>query len=254
MSVAPLFGTLNATVSGTIARNTPKGTRRIVEPFGDGGTLALELKKKRPKEHIVNIVDEDLFKAFDFIKNATSGEIRTLKKYDWISSQETFDAVLGINADAGPEMFYRWYYLKKLGMVMEPDTAPEYDLLSTGHNLGMKLLGIPLMKVGLKKTDLINEDPLSVITSYGSSGTFMILLPSGAEQIEATRQKLTGLSADFFFAGKVKEATEIFDDAESFGQFNVSALSAASIMMAKLSVISNYDSGLPVIDLKELAQ
>jgi hypothetical protein len=226
MSIGPLFGTLNGTVSATIAQNMPKGVTKIVEPFGDGGTFALELKKKRPKEHIVNIVDEKLFNAFDFIKNAPRGDLKALKRFDWVSSGETFDAVSSISADSGPEMFYRWFYLKKFGMVMDPDAPPVYDVLSFGDDIKTKLPGISIMRVGLKGVTLTNEDPMSMFSVAGGNA-FLILLPSGADLAQEVRAKLGGVGGSFFFAAKVKDAAAIAADISTFGQYNVSALSAA---------------------------
>lgn len=244
----PPFGTLNATLAKTILAKAPK-YRRIVEPFGDGGTLALELAKKRPKEHVVNVVDEALFLALDFVQRATSADLSRLKKFDWIGSPETFEAVSAITADSGPEMFYRWFYLKKFGMRMsaDPEAPPTFDLLSTGLDLKMKLIGLPLMRVGLKGVTLLNEDPLAVLSRYGA-GSFLILLPKTPEHVEAVRGRLSGQGGDFFFAAKVADADVLVEDARKYSALKVAGKKVASIMMSTMSVIANYDTGLPAID------
>jgi hypothetical protein len=244
--VKPPFGTLNATLAKTIAANAPK-YRRIVEPFGDGGTFALHLAKRRPKEHVLNLVDPELFAAFVTAQKATSGDLRRLKRMDWVGSQEAFDAVIGITASEGVDALYRFLYLKKFGMAMGPDQPMEFDLLATGRDESDVLMGLPLMRALLKGVTVTNDDPLSVM-SNGGSGTFTILLPKTAEDAEAVRGRLSGLSGEFFFAAKAKDTAEVLDASKTYSQYTVSALKAASIMMATYTVLSNYASELTPID------
>jgi hypothetical protein len=243
--VKPPFGALNATLAKTIAANAPR-YKRIVEPFGDGGTFALHLAKRRPKQHILNVVDPELFAAFTAAQKATSGDMRRLKGMDWVGSQEAFDAAIGITATEGVEALYRFLYLKKFGMQMEPDQPMEFDLLTMGRDESDVLMGLPLMRALLKGVTILNDNPLAVMSSNG--GAFMILLPKTPEDADAVRGRLSGLGAEFFFAAKAKDATEVIDTAKSYSQYTVSALKAASIMMATYAVLSNYDSNLTPID------
>jgi hypothetical protein len=243
--VKPPFGTLNATLAKTIAANAPRYTR-IVEPFGDGGTFALHLAKRRPRQHVLNVVDPELFAAFTAAQKATSGDLRRLKQMDWIGSQEAFDAAASITATEGVEALYRFLYLKKFGMVMGPDQPMEFDPLAVNRDESDVLMALPLMRSLLKGVTILNDDPLSVMSSNG--GSFMILLPKTPEDADAVRGRLGGLGGEFFFAAKAKDATEVLDAAKTYSQYTVSSLKAASIMMNTFTVVSNYDSKLTPID------
>jgi site-specific DNA-adenine methylase len=239
------FGALNNTIAKTIALNSPKYTK-IVEPFGDGGSFALYIAKKPAKEHIVNVVDEILFNAFVFAKSYTSSQFSQLKKMDWIGSQETFDQVMSINDVEGINAFYKFLYLKKFGMKMGEEEMT-FDVFSTGKDMRSILYGLPMMKALLKKVTFQNDDPMNLI----SSGSFLILVPPN-DQIENVKSKISGLSGDFFFAGKEKDDEAVIQEAESYPNLFVSKLSVASIMMNKYSVITNYESKLPAIDPDEM--
>lgn len=244
------FGTLNTKISKTIISNMPKKYRKLVEPFGDGGTLALELKKKKPKEHLVNIENEDLFFALSFVQNISGSDKSKLKKFDWVGSPETFDQVMAINAEAGPERFYKFLYVKKFGMSMEPEEPPVFDILSNGKDISHLLYALPLMKIGLKKVTITNEDPLNIISSNSSGDSFLVLLPKSPDHIGAVESRLNSLSGNFFFAAKRKDVDAIIEDAKKYKNLSVAPLSVASIMMAKMSVISNYENELKPIDLE----
>lgn len=248
----PLFGTLNASVAKMIATNAPKKYSRLVEPFGDGGTIAFETRLKKPKQHILNVFDEELFFAFDFIKNISSSDKAKLKKYDWVASQDTFDKVISINAEAGPERFYKFMYLKKFGMQMDKEQPPVFDVFSTGKDEKMVVFAIPIMKVALKKATITNEDPFSVLSSYGSSGDFMIILPKSKEDGEKAESNLSGISGNFIFAAKRLDTGMIIEDARKYSDLNVSMLVAPSIMMGKMSTMTNYDSKLAKIIPEEM--
>jgi hypothetical protein len=245
--VKPPFGALNATLAKTIAANAPR-YRRIVEPFGDGGTFGLHIAKRRPRQHVLNVVDPELFAAFTATQRATSADLRRLKRLDWVGSQKAFDAVMSITATEGVEALHRFLYLKKFGMAMGPDQPMEFDLLAVGRDASDVLTGLPLMRALLKGVTITNDDPLSVMSSNSKSGTFMILLPKTPEDADAVRGRLSGLGGEFFFAAKVKDTAEVIDASKKYNQFNVSALKAASIMMATYAVVSNYDSELSPID------
>jgi hypothetical protein len=235
------FGTMKNTIAKTIALNSPKYTK-IVEPFGDSGTFALYVAKKPAKEHVVNVVDEILFNAFSFAKSYTSSQFSQLKKMDWIGSQETFDQVLAINDIEGINAFYKFLYLKKFGMKMG-EGEMTFDIFSTGKDVKSILYGLPMMKALLKKVTFLNEDPMGLI----SSGPFLILVPPN-DQVDSVKSKISGLSSDFFFAIKEKDDEAIIQEAENYSNLFVSKLSVASIMMNKYSVITNYESKIPVID------
>jgi len=246
MAVKPLFGTLNATLSKTLAQNAPK-YRRIVEPFGDGGTWALELKKRRPKEHTVNIVDPDLFAALTFVQNPSGADKARLKSFDWVSSQETFDKVMAITVTEGVEHFYKFFYVKKFGMRMSPEQPPTYDLLSQGKDIKPLLFGLPLMKVGLKRVTILNDDPISVMNSGGGSDTFLILLPKEESHVNSARQRLKSNSASVFFAVKVADGDEAFVWAKAFPE-QTSAITVPSIMLNKMAVVTTYPNKLVPLD------
>lgn len=246
MPLKPLFGTLNATLSKTLVTNAPK-YRRIVEPFGDSGTWALELKKRRPREHTLNIVDIDLFAAMSFVQNPSVADKSRIKSFDWISSQETFDKVAAITATEGPEQFYKFFYTKKFGMRMGPEELPTYDMLSQGKDIRPLLFALPLMKVGLRNVTLLNDDPLSVLGSAGGSDTFLILLPKEESDVTAVKGRLKGLGANVFFAVKVPDADEAFVWAKAFPD-QTSAITVPSIMLNKMAVVTNYPNKLVPLD------
>ena len=237
MAVKVPFGALNATIAKTILGNAPAYTR-IIEPFGDGGTLALILKKRRPSSHLVNIENPELFAAISFAQGATSSDRNRLKSFDWIGSQETFDKVSGITAVDGIDAFYKFWYVKKLGTRdIDPEAPKIFDMLKSGHDSFPPLFGLPLMSVGLRGVELVNVDPLSV----NVQGGFAVLLPGKPEHIEAMRGRLASLSGDFFYGAKVKDTTQLIEMASNLKNLNVSPLAVASIMMASYSIVTNGD-------------
>jgi len=127
------FGELG--IAKTIAMNAPKYTR-IVEPFADMGTVALYPGMKKPKEHIVNIEDETIFQIMLFMQGYSAADKKALKSFDWVASQETFDAALAISATEGAEHFYRFFYLKKFGVkAKDPEQPPTFDALRLGDEM-----------------------------------------------------------------------------------------------------------------------
>ena len=112
-------------ISKKITENAPKYTS-IVEPFADGGSFAFYLAKKPPKSHLVNVEDETLFALWTFLKEHSSAEKSRLKGYDWVSSPEGFDAAAAITTVDGPDLYYRYMYLKKFG-AKSADGTPVYD-------------------------------------------------------------------------------------------------------------------------------
>lgn len=235
-------------IGKTVAMNSPKYTR-IVEPFGDGGTFALYLAKKPPKTHLVNLEDETLFALYTFAKEHTAVDKRTLKGYDWVSSPETFDKVAAIAATDGPELYYRFFYLKKFAAKSkDPEAPPAYDWLKLGHDMGSIIYGLPVEKVGLKKVELVLGDPLVAMAGASGADTFVILAPKTPEQVDAVESRLP-LSSPFFYAKKVKDTQVLFDDATTVGdRMVVSHMAASSIMMATMELRTNYDTKLPIVD------
>lgn len=251
MAVTIPFGTLNTTTAKLITRNAPKGVDRWVEPFGDNGTVALYLEKKKPKAHLLNIEDEILFSMFTFVQSASSSQLKQLKGFDWIGSPETFDSVLAISATEGPEAFYRFLYLKHFTMRVlgaDPEATPLFDFSKFGEDASGKLLGLPLMRVGLKKVTIVNGEPSSVM---GESG-FLILLPSGAEQVETVKTGLSGISSPHMFIAKGEFPVAV-EDARQMPNKNVTTFAAATIMMATMEVVWNYDSKLEPLPEEVLA-
>lgn len=247
----PTFGTLNATLAKIIIANAPKYTK-ITEPFGDGGSLALEMAKRKPKTHTVNIADEMRYSAFLTVQRLSGSDKKQLKGFDWVASQETFDSVLAITATEGPQLLYRFLYLKKFGMKMDPDpeAPPGYDILSTGRDASGVLMGLPMMKVALKGVTITNDDPMRHVAAGG--GAFLILLPKMPEHVEAVQAKLGSLGGEFFFAAKVADGLAVVETAKKFSQFNVMGQKAASIMMGTMAIITNYESKLEPIDADEM--
>ena len=238
------FGELG--ISKKVAENSPK-YRRIVEPFGDSGTFALFLAKKPAKTHLLNIVDETRFALLTFMKEHTAADKRTLKSRDWVSSPEAFDAAAATAATDGPDLYYRYMYLKKFAAKSkDPEAPPAYDWLTFGHDMGSIVYGLPLAKVGLKKVEIVLGDPFTVMGSASGSDTFVILVPKTPEDVTAVEAKLP-LSSPFFFAKKVADNQVLFDDAAATGDV-VSHMAASSIMMATFEVRTNYDTKLPIVD------
>lgn len=246
-----LFGTLNTTMAKTIARNSPKYDK-IIEPYGDGGTFALYLQKKKPKTHILNIVDEILFNAFLFIQNISGSEKSQLKKLDWIGTKETFDKVIKINATSGVQFFYNFLYVRNFGTRVKEDETSIFDISKINKDISNKLFDIPSMKVALKGVTILNDDPTKHINSGGQ--TFLILLPKSPEDNETTRSKLNGISGNFYYGGKVADFNLIVEDAESFNNLIVSPLSVASFMVGDFSIITSYESKLEPIDIELIEQ
>ncbi len=235
------FGDLS--MAKTVAMNAPKPIRRIVEPFADRGTIAMFPGMKKPKDHLVNIEDEILFEIYLFIQTLSAGDKKRLKSFDWIGSPETFDAALAITATEGPELYYRFNYVKQFGKrSLDPEALPTFDFLRFGQDMSAILFTLPMTKFGLKKVTLLNEDPLAVMAGAGGGAdTFMILAPGTPEQVEAVEAKLP-VSASYFFAKKSKSLDELFESAASAGdKVVVSTFASSSIMMATMEVQTNYE-------------
>jgi hypothetical protein len=245
MALKPLYGAMNNTIAKTIASNAPK-YKKIVEPFGDGGTFALFTAKRPPKEHIVNITDETLFNAMLFAKSYTASDMSELKRKNWVSSQETFDMVSMITDTEGPDFIYRFLYMKKFGMKMLGAEEITWDAMSVGKDFKNNIYAFPLMKSMLKRVTFTSDDPMGLMAGDG----FTILVPPN-DQIDAVKTKLKGLSGDFFFAGKAASADSVIQDAQSLDGLNVAGIKVASIMMASYSIVTNYESRLEPIKADE---
>jgi len=247
------FGELS--IAKQIALNAPK-YKKIVEPFGDYGTIALYPGKKKPKEHIVNIEDETIFAVMSLMQSMTSTDKKRLKQYDWIASPETFEAVLAINATEGTDLFYRFFYLKKFGVrSKDPEQPPTFDYLKIGHDMKSMLYTLPVARIGLKNVTLTNEEPISVVNGVSGPDTFVILTPKKPEHAEAIESKLASMSAQFFYAKKSMSNDDLFlsVDQNSNDKMIVSTFAASSIMMAQMEIRTNYESGLaPLLPIDEL--
>jgi len=240
-------------IAKDIIEKAPK-YKRIVEPFGDGGTLALYSEKKKPKEHIVNIEDEILFNLMLFIQGLSSADKKRLKSFDWVSSPETFDSVLAINAVDGPDLFYRFFYLKHFGVkAKDPEQPPTYDWLTLGESAKKILDDLKSQRMGLKKVTLLNEDPIGVMSKGGGSDTFLVLLPKKPEHIDAVEARLNGMGGNFFYAKKSKSNDILFEDVAKNPNMFVSTLTASTIMAGTMEVRTNYESKqIQPIDLQAM--
>lgn len=238
----PTFGTLNSTIAKIIAENTPSHSK-LVEPFGDGGTIALYLKRKKSPEHLVNIMDEELFNAMVFAQGMSGGDRSRLKGLDWIGSQETFDKVAAISATEGGDFFYRYLYLKHFGLRQKDKEAPPaFDIMEIGVDKKKILYGLPLMKVGLKGVTITNEESIPVMNA--NMGAFLVLLPKKPEDVEAVRSKLVSISGQFFFTAKVTDTGEVIELAKQLTNLNVTIFASAGIMMSNMSTVWNYEGRL----------
>lgn len=233
-------------ISKDIALNSPKYTK-IIEPFGDSGTFMEYLAKKKPKEHIVNFENEDRFNEMLFVKDITGADKRNLKARDWVGSQEAFDKAVSITATEGIDFYYKRNYLQHFAIRQTgPEAEPVFDLLETGEDVKLKVLGnIPVLKGLLKNVTLLNEDPVSVMNQ---SGDFYILAPRTPEQIEAVDGKLATIGGDFFYLKKSKDNEELAETVKETKE-KVSVLTGATIMVNTFQIITNYDNKLP--DIKE---
>ncbi len=233
-----------------IADNSPKKYMRIVEPFGDGGTYALYLAKKKPKEHILNIQDPVKFAMMTFLKNQTNEDKRKLKGFDWSATSETFDKVMKITATEGAEFYYKKMFEMSFGNMQKDKTQMmTFDYLQNGQNIKTIIYELPLQKLGLKNVQISNEaDPISIIKKYDAPGTFMILLPFSPEHIQAV-EALLPLQSSFFFTKKVMDINMLYDFArENKKDMKVSYMASTSIMIADMEVLTNYQTSLQIVE------
>lgn len=246
------MGFMSIGISKKIALNAPR-YKKIVEPFaGSAGTIAFEPGKRKPKAHVINIEDENKYNIMLFIKTMTSADKAKLKKYDWVSLPETFETVTKINATDGIDFFYKFFYLNHFSAKQkDPEALPLYDWLKKGVSAKKILYTLPQMQSALKKAELLNDDPVSVMNSAGSDA-FLILLPKLPEHIEAVENKIKSISNNFFYAKKSMSNEDLFAAVETYSDKNVSAVNASTIMVATMEVVTNYDSRLIRIDLAEL--
>ncbi len=238
------FGELG--IAKTVAMNVPKKIRRIVEPFGDRGTVALFPGMKRAKEHLVNVEDETLFAIFSFIQTLNSADKRQLKGFDWVASPETFDAALAITATEGAELYYKFNYTGRFGeRAADPEEPPTLNDLRFGHDMKNILFTLPATRVGLKRVTLTNEDPLSVLNAAGGGGpgTFLVLVPHTPETVEAVEGRLGSLTTNYFYAKKSASNEELFEavDAAVGSDVVVSTFADSTIMSATMQVRTNYE-------------
>ncbi|MCI1632357.1 MAG: hypothetical protein LKI22_00060 [Liquorilactobacillus nagelii] len=242
MVLKPLYGSMNLTLAKTIAMNNPNYSK-IVEPFGDAGSYALYPQKKPAKQHIVNIQDEEMLAIMQFAQSYSNSDFSTLKNENWNSDEETFNQVQTISDLDGEKLVYKHLYNKWYGMSMTDSDEVSWNMLTFNQNNKNKLFAFSLMKALLKPVEFQNVDPLSLIPSDG----FMILIPD-SQNIDSVKSKLTSISGQFFFAGKISDGSQAIQDAQIMSNLNVHGQEVASIMMNSYSMITNYDSRLSKID------
>lgn len=242
MVLKPLYGSMNSTLAKTIAMNNPNYSK-IVEPFGDAGSYALYPQKKPAKQHIVNIQDEEMLAIMQFAQSYSNSDFSTLKNENWNSDEETFNQVQTISDLDGEKLVYKHLYNKWYGMSMTDSDEVSWNMLTLNQNNKNKLFAFSLMKALLKPVEFQNIDPLSLIPSDG----FMILIPD-SQNIDSVKSKLTSISGQFFFAGKISDGSQAIQDAQTMSNLNVHGQEVASIMMNSYSMITNYDSRLSKID------
>lgn len=242
------FGELN--ISKTIAENSPKYST-IIEPFGDGGAFALYLKKKKPKQHILNYEDEDLFKIMLIIQNMSSADFKNLKSRDWVGNIDTFNSVVSSSAVDGLDFFYRYFYLKHFSeRQLDKEAPPIFDVLKMCKDVKLFLFDFKITKVGLKGVTILNQDAVSVMSMSGAD-PFYVLVPKTPEQQESVNSRKSSLG-NYFYAKKKKNNEELIEVAKSETNNFVSVFTQSSIMMADMQVITNYESRLNPIDVEKI--
>lgn len=242
------FGELN--IAKLIAENSPKyGT--IIEPFGDGGAFALYLKKKKPKQHILNYEDEELFKIMLIIQNMSGSDFKNLKSRDWIGNLDTFNKAVSISAVDGLDLFYRYFYLKHFSeRQLDKEATPIFDVLKNSVDIKLFLFDFKLTKVGLKGVTLINQESISVMSMSGQN-PFYILTPKTPEQQTSVESKLDGLN-NFFYAKKKKDNETLILDLKAEQNNFISVFAQSTIMMADMQIETNYESRLVPLEIETL--
>lgn len=256
MTIKPTFGTLNASIAKLIGENMPDHTV-LVEPFGDGGTIAMHPRRKRSQRHVLNVSDPIKFAMIQFAKNLTAGDKQILKRLDWISSEETFSQAATSQAEEGPELFWQVLYVKHFGLRLKDlEIPPQWNPLSIDENISDKIYGLPLMKAKLKKVEIINEeDPLSVMGGFGGGGVFWVLLPQKSEVAEEVKSRINSLGGTYMFIAKIEGPVQLLEMADEMKPVNVAPANVASIMMNMVSIVYNYEGGrdLQPIDLTKIS-
>ena len=242
------FGELN--IASDIMSNAPK-YKQIVEPFADNGSVAFYKKKSSPKVHIVNYEDVELFTIMSFIQNVNAQQKKALKQKDWVGHPDTFAQVQTISAVDGVDFFYKFFYSKHFTMkTLDKEAPPKFDFLKMGLNVSSLLFKLPVQKAMLKKATLTNDIGDTLVKQY-SNDTFLILVPKG-EVVESVNQKIKSISSPYYFSIKSKSnddlATSVIDNTNA----KVSTFAKASIMMAQMQVITNYDNRIKGIDIEQV--
>lgn len=240
------FGELN--ISKTIALNSPK-YQTIIEPFADNGAFALYLKKKRPKKHIINYENEDLFKIMLMIQSMSSSDFNNLKARDWVGNQITFDSVVGISAVDGLDFFYRFFYLRHFSeRQIDKEAPPMFDILKMCKDVKNFMFDLKLTKVGLKNVEILNQESVSAM-SLGGAEPFYILVPKG-EQIEAVDSRLNSISGNYFYSKKSKSNELLLESAISNPDKFVAPLTVSTIMGGTNQITTNYETRIPILDVE----
>lgn len=235
-----------------IIQNAPRYSK-IIEPFGDGGSLAFVSAKKKPKEHILNVLDEVKFTLFSFLQNLSSADKAALKAKDWVASPETFDNVMKINATEGADYFYKWLYLKHFGVFDMKDMMkpPVFDWVVTGKNIKNKTFDLPVLKIALKGVTITNEDPISVIGKASGADSYLILTPKTPEDVAAIEAKMNSISTPFIFIKKSKANDDLISTFEST-QNKVSVIFPGSVMPGRAAVVTNFENKLIQLDPEQM--
>jgi len=125
----------------------------------------------------------------------------------------------------------------------DPDSEVLFNPFGLGVDNKVHLYGLPLMRVALKGVTLINEDPMTVMNGSG----FLVLVPMLPDHVEAVKSRLSAISGDYIFLQKLKDKLDIIQMVKDMPDRYVSSIDAASIMMATMSIVTNYENGLPLI-------
>lgn len=256
MAIRPTFGTLNASIAKLVGENMPEHNT-LVEPFGDGGTIAMHPRRKRSQRHILNVSDPEKFALIQFAKNLTVGDKQALKRLDWISSEETFAQAAVSQVEEGTELFWRTLYIKHFGLRLKDlEAPPQWNPLSVDNDISSKMFGLPLMRAKLKNVEIINEeDPLTVMGGFGGGDTFWVLLPQKSEIAEEVKSRISSLGGTYIFIAKIEGPIQIIELANEIKPVNVASAAVAGIMMSNMSVVYNYEGGrdLEPIDPAEIS-
>ena len=174
--VRPAFGSsggkkyLAKTIVGFIPEH-----KTYIEPFVGGGAV---LFAKEPSEReIINDKDSEITFAYQFIKNMTEDDYKSLKAMDWVIKKSLFDKLKSHRPSNPRERFRKFIYVRtasygKLGR--------NYDNYREGTDLAETFLTrLPIIKERLKNVQIFNKDykELKTFDSRDSFFSFYYLDP-----------------------------------------------------------------------------